>query len=249
MKKLFMIVSVWFAIAYANEASITQTPTKQTTTITKVYATFDVEANQSATLAFSSSGMIDQINVEVGSMVKKGDTLATLQNDDVVAMVEVSQIATTHALREYERYKKVKEHINALQLDNFAYKYENAKAQLRYQKTLLEKTFLRAPFDGVITQKNVEIGDVVSGQMITHVFSIQSTKARKLLLKFDQKYVHKVKVGNRFIYKIDGDMREHEGVISKIYPAIDTASRKAIAEVKAKGLPVGLFGSGSIMVK
>jgi multidrug resistance efflux pump len=121
--------------------------------------------------------------------------------------------------------------------------------QLRYQETLLDKTYLRAPFDGIITAKRVEIGDVVSGQMITEVFDIQSLKERKLILKFDQKYHQKVKVGDSFKYKVDGDDSTYSGTISKIYPTIDSKSRKMFAEVKAQGFPVGLFGDGYITTK
>ena len=64
MKKLlFSIVMVVTAI-YAEE----------------VYATFQVEAEKSAELAFSSSGIVEKVHVEVGRAGKKEDVLATLEN-------------------------------------------------------------------------------------------------------------------------------------------------------------------------
>lgn len=215
----------------------------------EIYATFDVKAEKSASLAFSSSGIVGQMHVDIGSEVKKDDLLAELLNDDIEAMVEVSKVALKYAQSDYERQKKVQQHINVSLFESYAYKYDNAKVQLKYQEALLAKTYLRAPFDGIITAKRIEIGDVVSGQMITEVFDIQSLKARKLILKFDQKYHGKVKVGDSFKYKIDGDDRVHEGTIYKIYPTIDAKSRKMLAEVKAESFPVGLFGDGYITVK
>ena len=214
-----------------------------------IYATFDIEAQQSASLAFSSSGIIGKMNVDIGSVVTQDDLLAELINDDIKAMVEVSKIALKYAKSDYERQKKVKQHINQSLFESFVYKYDNAKVQLRYQETLLDKTYLRAPFDGIITAKKLEVGDVVSGQMITEVFDIQSLKERKLILKFDQKYHNKVKVGDRFEYKVDGDERLYSGTIYKIYPTIDSKSRKMLAEVKAQDFPVGLFGDGYIKSK
>ena len=164
-------------------------------------------------------------------------------------MVEVSKIALKYAKSDYERQEKVKQHINQSLFESFVYKYDNAKVQLRYQETLLDKTYLRAPFDGIITAKKLEVGDVVSGQMITEVFDIQSLKERKLILKFDQKYHNKVKVGDRFEYKVDGDDTMYSGTIYKIYPTIDSKSRKMLAEVKAQDFPVGLFGDGYIKSK
>ena len=214
-----------------------------------IYATFDIEAQQSASLAFSSSGIIGKMNVDIGSVVTQDDLLAELINDDIKAMVEVSKIALKYAKSDYERQEKVKQHINQSLFESFVYKYDNAKVQLRYQETLLDKTYLRAPFDGIITAKKLEVGDVVSGQMITEVFDIQSLKERKLILKFDQKYHNKVKVGDRFEYKVDGDERLYTGTIYKIYPTIDSKSRKMLAEVKAQDFPVGLFGDGYIKSK
>jgi membrane fusion protein (multidrug efflux system) len=215
----------------------------------EIYATFDVEAEQSASLAFSSSGIIEKMNVDIGSKVKKEELLAELMNDDIKAMVEVTKVALKYAKSDYERQEKVKQHINQSLFDSFAYKFDNAKVQLQYQETLLAKTYLRAPFDGMITAKKVEIGDVVSGQMITEVLDIQSLESRKLVLKFDQKYHNKIKVGDSFKYKVDGDDITYTGTIYKIYPTIESKSRKMLAEVKAESFPVGLFGDGYITTK
>ena len=215
----------------------------------EIYATFDVKAEKSASLAFSSSGIVGQMYVDIGSKVKKDALLAELLNDDIEAMVEVSKVALEYAKSDYERQKKVQKHINESLFDTYAYKYDNAKVQLKYQEALLAKTYLRAPFDGIITAKRIEIGDVVSGQMITEVYDIQSLKARKLILKLDEKYHGKVKVGASFKYKVDGDDTVYSGTIYKIYPTIDVKSRKMFAEVKAESFPVGLFGDGYITVK
>lgn len=212
----------------------------------EIYATFEVDAEQSATLAFSSSGIVGKMHVDVGDKVKKDQLLSELINEDLKAMVEVSEVALKYAKSDYERQEKVKAHINEAQFDTYAFRYDNARVQLKYQRTLLDKTYLHAPFEGVITTKKVEIGDVVSGQMITEVFDIQSLKARKLILKFDQKYHQHVKVGDTFTYKIDGDDTTYSGKLYKIYPTIDSKSRKMLAEVKAEEFPVGLFGDGYI---
>lgn len=212
----------------------------------EIYATFRVEALQSANLAFSSSGIVEKVNVDVGSSVKQGEILATLINDDIKAMFESAQIAQKYAKKDFQRQEKVKQIIEQAQFDQYAYKYENAKAQAAYQKALLDKTVLKAPFDGVIFEKSVEVGDVVSGAMIRTIFKIQSLHERKLILSFDQKYHIFVKLGDTFTYKVDGDDMVYTGEISKIYPTVDVERRKVVAEVVTKDLMVGLFGEGTI---
>ncbi|DAB39633.1 MAG TPA: efflux transporter periplasmic adaptor subunit [Sulfurovum sp. UBA12169] len=213
----------------------------------EVYATFQVEAQKSANLAFSSSGIVQKVTVDVGSEVKKEDVLSTLQNDDLKVMLEGAQVALKYAKLDYDRQVKVKKIIDQSQFDQYAFKHENAKVQAAYQKSLLDKTVLRAPFDGVIYEKSLEEGDVVSGAMIRTLLKIQSAHERKLILEFDQKYHAKVKVGDHFKYKIDGDEKMHEGKISKIHPVVNMENRKVIAEVEAKDLMVGLSGQGTII--
>ena len=213
----------------------------------EIYATFTVEPLKDAKLAFISSGIVEKTNVEVGSLVKEGDVLAQLENGDVKAMLEISKTALKYAKKDYERQLKIKELIDEAQFDGVSYRYENAKNQLAYQQALLDKTFLRAPFDGVVYEKDVEVGDAVSAMLLKTVFKIQSQNQRKLLLEFDQKNHNLVKVGNVFKYKVDGDERTYEGKITKIHPRADSANRKITAETRANDFVSGLFGDGSIL--
>lgn len=212
----------------------------------EVYATFTVEAKKSANLAFTSSGTLNNVMVEVSSLVKKGDMLASLQNDDLRAALHIATTALKYTKKDYDRQIKVKKLVDASKFDSYAFKYESAKAQVIYQQALLDKTILKAPFDGIIFYKSVEEGDVVSSAMIRTLFKIQSKYNGKLVLEFDQKYWKHVNIGDTFKYKVDGDPKEHEGIISKIHPHDDPLSRKMKEEVEVKNLIAGLFGDGII---
>lgn len=212
-----------------------------------VYATFSVEAEKSANLAFTSSGRVDGVFVDVAKEVKKEEVLAALQNADLKAALNIATITLKFAKKEYDRQLRVKKLVDASRLDSFAFKYESAKAQVQYQQALLDKTILNAPFDGVIFDKSVEEGDVVSAAMIRTLMKIQSKHKRKLILEFDQKHHKIIKIGDSFNYHIDGETKQYEGKISKIYPFANTKTRKIKAEVLAEGFIVGLFGDGYII--
>jgi len=232
MKKIILIIFILVSMLQAQ----------------KIYATFDVVAQQSANLAFTASGTVKSVNVDIGSIVKKGDTLAILDNSDIKALLDKTKIILKFAKRELDRQKKIKKLIDASRYDKVLSDYESAKAAVAYQKALYDKTFLKAPFDGIIYDKAIEVGDAVSGMMLKTVFKIQSLHKRKLILQFDQKYHDKVKVGQKFRYKVDGDDKVYEGVISKVYPYANYQNRKIKAEVIAKDFTVGLFGDGYILV-
>ena len=76
--------------------------------------------------------------------------------------------------------------------------------------------------------------------------SSESNRDVKLVLKFDEKYWQKVKVGQTFTYKVDGSDKNYEGKITKIYPTILSETRQIQAEVKVNDLLPGLFGNGMI---
>jgi RND family efflux transporter MFP subunit len=213
-----------------------------------IYATFDVAAQKSANLAFTASGIVQKVDVDIGSVVKENQILALLDNADIKAMLQKTKIALKFASRELKRQEKIKNLIDASKYDKVLSKYENAKASVAYQQALYEKTILKAPFEGIIYDKAIEVGDAVSGLMLKTVFKIQSLHERKLILEFDQKYHNIVKIGQTFKYKVDGDSKTYRGVISKIYPYANFDNRKIKAEVQAKDFTVGLFGDGMILV-
>jgi RND family efflux transporter MFP subunit len=232
MKKIFLTLLTLVSLIHAQN----------------IYATFDVVATKSANLAFTASGIVKKVDVDIGSIVSKGQTLASLDNDDIKALLKKTQIVFKFASREQKREEKIKKLIDASKYDKVLNNYENAKASVAYQQALYEKTVLKAPFDGIIYDKAIEVGDAVSGMMLKTVFKIQSLHERKLILEFDQKYHNIVKAGQKFEYKVDGDNKIYKGVISKVYPYANFDNRKIKAEVKAKDFTVGLFGDGVILV-
>ncbi|KIM04847.1 MAG: hypothetical protein KN64_06005 [Sulfurovum sp. AS07-7] len=213
-----------------------------------VFATFETKAQKSAKLAFSSSGIVKKIYVDVGSNVKKGQILASLQNDDLLALANMARSQAKFASLEYQRYSQVKEYINKNQLDSYKLKRDNAITQQRYSESMLNKTVLRAPFSGVITSKNIEEGDVVTSQgAATNAFGIQSVGSMKLVIKFDARYYGLVKAGQPFIFQIGGKGAKLKTTISKVYPSVDEKTQMAVAEAKIDNLPSGLFGAGTIV--
>ena len=229
----------------------------------RVYATFDVEANQEATLALTQSGIVGAIKADVGDSVKAGDVLLVLENSQEKAAVaqasadyQAAKIGMEHARRVFARYTKIKDVIDKDQYEKYLYEketaeanFQRAEAALHISKILLEKTYLKAPFDGTVSGRYVEVGDGVSGMQLTTLMDFISSGKRKMVLKFDAKHWKAVAVGDVFTYRVDGVEGEFKGEIAKIYPVSDKKSRNVKAEVYTEGLLPGLFGDGFIEVK
>lgn len=214
-----------------------------------IYATFRIYGFKEANLAFSSSGIVKKVNVDIGSFVHKGDILAILENNDLKATMQKAKAALDFAKKNFERIKKSKSVLDKQSFDKALFNLQTAKAKFMLAKANYEKTFLKAPFDGVIFYKSIEVGDAVPGSMNPRVvFKIQSKTKRKLILHFNQEYLGKVKVGMPFKFTIEGMDKNYTAPLSKIYPHLN-ANAEVTAEVITSNIPSGAVGHGYIKAK
>lgn len=227
----------------------------------EVYATFVSYGIKEASLKLNASGIVDTINVDVGSKVKKGDILLKIQNNTQIENVKMQQAQSdaseqTYLFQknQYERYEQSKSVIDKNTFEQMYSTFKNAESQhktalasLSLQKETLNNTYLKAPFDGVIASKSIELGEGVT-QNSTELFTLISNEI-KLLLEFDSKYMGKVKVGDTYTFSIDGSKNKQTVAITKIYPSIDSRTRKVKAEAKVQNMVSGVFGDGFISTK
>lgn len=232
MKKVFIATLCIFNVLIAGE----------------VYATFDVVSEKSSELGLSISGVVGALHVEVGDKVKKGDLMLSLNNAGEKNELEIAQKNAEHSAKTYERYAKIADVIDKEKMENYTYDRDTSRLNAKNKEITFKKTELRAPYDLVVTAKNTELGNIVLGSQ-TKLISVIAQNDVKLVLKFDEKYWQKIKIGQSFTYKVDGSDKSYEGKISKVYPIIVTATREMQAEVKTTGLLPGLFGNGTIKVE
>lgn len=225
-----------------------------------VYAIFNVVPTQDANLTLDSSGTIAEINVDVGSVVKSGDQLLQLANKDKEANVKMQEAQSQaiqqqylFAQKQYQRYKQTKNAVDRNTLDKYYFDFKNLESSylqsqhnVEYQQELLNKTILKAPFDGIIASKEVELGDGVAANN-TILFRLIS-KETKIILEFDVKYAGSVKEGDEFEFSL-GDNKKQVVKLSKVYPTADDKTRKVKAEAIVEGLIPGTFGDGYIRTK
>ncbi len=235
----------------------------QELTAADIYATFNVKANKEATLAFTASGTIVQSRVDVGSVVRKGEILARLENSEQKMILALAKQdlanAKVEALKHensFKRYTKIKEILDQEKYEQIIFAKNisqnsalKAQFNVKLRQSQLDKTFIKAPFDGVITDRQKEVGDAVTGMQVMPGFEIMDMSSIKLILEFDERYWDHVKVGQMFRYTVDGSDEKLEGLISKVYPSANSKNRKVKAEVITKNLKPGLFGQGYIKVQ
>jgi HlyD family secretion protein len=168
---------------------VTRYPAQQVTVMT---ASGYVVAQRKAAVATKATGRLEELNVQEGSRVKKGDLLARIDSRDVVAQLAAAQanvgvaraaIASAeaderNAAIELKRNRDlVEQHfvsVSALDAavarnDRALAGTNNARAALlaaianaNNAKVGVDFTEIRAPFDGVVVTKSANVGDIVT---------------------------------------------------------------------------------------
>ncbi|WP_103603714.1 efflux RND transporter periplasmic adaptor subunit [Campylobacter concisus] len=225
----------------------------------EIFADFEVYARQSSKLAFESSGKVEQILVNVSSNVKKGDVLAMLDQSSLIIALKkakndlaLAKNAKEFAKNTLNKFSQVKDVTSKQEFDEVNYKFDETALRVQAAEIAilnaedhLKKTILKAPFDGVIAGKNIELGENVSP--LSPAFVLNSNEA-KILIAIDEKYANLVKVGDTFKFKLDAASDEKEVKIALIYPEIKRDTRKFYAQAYDTGLKPGMFGQGRVLV-
>lgn len=186
--------------------------------------TATVEANMTNNIAPAIPGRIRKILVDVGSYVRKGQPLITMDGTNLSQ--QQTQIATLK--RDYERYQELYEvgGISKQQLDQLKSQLDVAQSALN---NLSENTTLRSPISGLVTARNFDPGDM-AGQM--PILTVENINPVKVLVNISESFYTKVSVGMPAKVTIDVlKNEEYNGKVSLIHPTINAMSHTFAAEV------------------
>ncbi|MCG3691599.1 efflux RND transporter periplasmic adaptor subunit [Aliarcobacter butzleri] len=208
-----------------------------------VYATYEVKALNEASLNVSTSGIVSKINTDIGNQVKKGEVLLSLNDSEEKANLEISKNEYKFLLTQYERYKKSAEVFDKNSLDKLESELKSAKDLITLNEAKLLKMKIIAPFSGVISEKNIEVGDMSNNNEKALLKLVSNEK--KLLLAFDSKFAQNVKAGDLFCLNSNKEENKTCVEIYKVYPALNS-EKKLNAEAYGVDLKIGNFGDGLI---
>ena len=207
-------------------------------------------------LAFKSSGYVDSIqqvkgadgrmrNVDEGDWVTKGTVLAVVHQQDYLDKLDQAKAQLSRAQAEYDKAKLSYDRTSALyatqsatkpdydsakaQLDSSAAGVASAKSQLSEAQVALGYASLKAPFDGWIVKRSVDVGSLVGPA--TNGFSLADTRSVKAVFGVPDTSMQRVRVGQRQAITTDAVPGEFQGWVSTISPAADPKSRVYSVEV------------------
>ncbi|MBU1209300.1 MAG: efflux RND transporter periplasmic adaptor subunit [Proteobacteria bacterium] len=225
--------------------------------VTEVYVTEWVQVEKGTPLA--------RLDTREGELVlKKAQTAVEIAKANLMQV----EVAANRANREYERALKLKEVglITQQNLDDArtereaaAVRISAAKAQIQaaeedveHAQTRLSKAIIRSPREGMVSWRNVNVGDYVGEMGAKPMFRIVDNRLLELTVTVPSGEMGAVRVGQALTFSTDAiPGKAFTGKVMFINPTVNEADRsvKVVAEVenRPEQLKGGLFVKGRIL--
>jgi RND family efflux transporter MFP subunit len=207
-------------------------------------------------LAFKSGGYVESIrqvrgadgrvrNIDTGDWVAKGTALAVVRQKDYSDQREQARAQLARAESDFEHAKLNFDRTSNLysvqsatkpdfdsakaQLDSSSAALNNAKAAVAEAQTALDDSSLRAPFDGWIIRRSVDIGALVGPTVAG--FTIADTTSVRAVFGVPDTAIGRIRLGQAQSITTDAFTDEFAGRVTAISPAADPKSRVYSVEV------------------
>ena len=183
-------------------------------------------------------GRLDRLNVEEGDHITKGQVLAELARQDGEIALNKAQIKASTSRLAYDRAERLKtqELISSEDFDKISLDYEIAGQELAEAEWRYEKTLIRSPFTGRITERMVQPGQHVRpGDELFTVADFDPLIARIYLPERDVLTLDEGRTV-RISLRAD-DTIGFAGRIRRISPVVDTATGTVKITIEASSVP------------
>lgn len=185
-----------------------------------------VVANESVELHPEATGRITYLYIPEGARVAKGTLLVKLNDADLQAQLAKSKVQIDLAGKTEERLRKLLavNGVNQADYDAALNQVNGLKADITYTQALIDKTEIRAPFDGVIGLRQVSLGAFVSAT--TLIATLQQTEKLKIDFTIPEQYSNLIKKGSPVEVETDAiKQTRSKAVISAIETQVIQTSR------------------------
>lgn len=204
-------------------------------------------AQARARLGLSLGGEEDKVEPEKASIVKEARALLNeasksrertlkLREEGVIpdADVETAEAAYQVTVNRYEEaVHEAKNRMATLRM---------RQAELELAEQQLNDTEIRAPFSGIVEQRQTSPGEYLS--IGTPILTVVRVDPIRLRLEISEKDAPRIRVGQTVHLRVEGSERKHDGKISRVSPVITRENRMLLAEADVPN-PEGLLRPGS----
>ena len=210
-------------------------------------------ARERASVGAKIIGRVERLLVDEGDRVERGDTIAVLDSDDLVAALRQRRAALLEARanqadaqRQEARFARLlaENAIAQAEYDAESTRLEVAEAQvavaeasLANARARLQYAVITAPIPGVIIERRIEVGEMVApGGFTTQqatgaIVRIANPESLEVEADINESYISRLSLGQPAVIRVDAvPSREYHGSLRQIVPTADR--QRAVVEVK-----------------
>ncbi|MEI7628811.1 MAG: efflux RND transporter periplasmic adaptor subunit [Bacteroidota bacterium] len=204
-----------------------------------VEANGTVVANEYAELHPEVSGRLVFLDIPEGKMVQKGTILARINDADLQAQISKTKVLLNLAEITEQRNKKLLNisGINQNDYDIALNQVNSLKADLAYTQTLIDKTVIRAPFDGLMGLRLISPGAYITPA--TLVATIQQVNKLKIDFTVPENYSNLIKKGKTIEVDVDGGKagtEKRKATIFATEPQVNSLTRNLKVRAYLEGV-------------
>lgn len=196
------------------------------------------------------SGRVVMLNIKEGTYVQKGTLLVKLFDGDLQAQLKKLQVQQSINETTVQRQGELLKisGISQQEYDLSALNVSNIKADIDVIRTAIQKTEIRAPFNGRLGLRSISEGAYVTPA--TLIASIQQVQKLKLEFTIPEKYTNEVRVGSPVTFMVEGSNQQYMAKVLATESMVteDNRSLRIRAEVTKsdKSLLPGVFARVSM---
>jgi len=222
--KMFLVTSLLYSLLAGQPPAVTPQPSAAAGD--DVYPS-NLMVDQDVNVSCQVTGVIETIHVDRGSVVAKGQPLATLHLGEFDAEVRQTKENMELAKAQLDRAKALSAGniMSKADLDTARAQYAVAVANWEKAKAIREYAVIRAPFAGVVAEKYARVGQKVVDVQIQPLFKITATEPLLARIYVKEQDLLKLHRGDKVDVIPDNFPKARTtGSIQFISPSVDPAS-------------------------
>jgi len=215
--------------------------------ITEISVSGSLMAYETVDLKNEVAGRVVMINLPEGKFVRKGTLLVKLFDDDLQATLKKLQSQLAIQQQVYNRQSELVK-VNGItqnDYDQTGLQLNSLKADIEVEKTMIRKTEVRAPFDGVIGLRSISIGAIITPS--TQLATIRTENKIKIDFSVPEKYSSAIKTGMKVKFTMSNNQKAYDATVIATEEGIDTSTRnlkvRAIVNGQSKDFISGAFAN------
>lgn len=195
----------------------------------EISAVGSLRARDSVLMRAETSGRITSIEFQEGLAVEKGQVLIRLDDSVVKARFQEAKAKLRLANSQYRRSQQLSQQgfISSQARDEASSQLAVAQASVALAQAELDKTIIRAPFDGLVGLKNISVGDYLSPGI--ELVAIEAVDPLDVDFRIPEHYLSRIAVGLPITIRLDSfPNQSFKGAVGAISPVVDATGRSLL---------------------